>query len=67
MNEYEEQQAIERIALSRFPEAREVKDIQPFRMIDEKADVWLVILTTAQAFEFLTTLVTVEDIKGEAP
>ena len=67
MNEYQEQQAIERIALSRYPEATGVKDIQPFRLTDEKADVWLVILTTPRTFAFLTTLVTAEDIRGEAP
>ena len=66
MNEYEEQQAIERIALSRHPEATGVKEIQPFLMTDEKADAWLVILTTAKEFEYLTTLVTGEDIRDEA-
>lgn len=60
-----EQQAIERIALSRFPEATGVKEIQPFVMTDETADAWFVILTTADAFRFLTTLVTDEDIKEE--
>ena len=67
MHEYEEQQAIERVAFSRHPEATGVKDIQPFLMADKKADAWLVILTTRQEFEYLTTIVTVEDIKGEAP
>ena len=66
MNEYEEQQAIERIALARYPEATGVKEIQPFLMTNEKADAWLVILTTAKEFEYLTTLVTGEDITGEA-
>ena len=59
-----EQQAIERIALSRFPEATGVKEIQPFVMTDETADAWFVILTTADAFRFLTTLVTDEDLRG---
>ncbi|HVB24612.1 MAG TPA: hypothetical protein VNG51_21930 [Ktedonobacteraceae bacterium] len=66
-NEYQEQRAIERVAFSRHPEATGVKDIQPFLMADEKADVWLVILTTPRTFAFLTTLVTAEDIRGEAP
>jgi len=66
LNEYEEQQAIERIALSRYPEATGVKEIQSFLMSDEKANVWFVILTTSNEFEFLTTLVTDEDIRGEA-
>ncbi len=65
MNEYEEQLTIERIALSRYPEATGVKEIQPFIMTDEKADAWLVILTTAQEFEFPVTLVTAEDIRDE--
>ena len=60
-----EQQAIERIALTRFPEATGVKEIQPFVMTGEMADAWFVILTTADAFRFLTTLVTDEDIKEE--
>lgn len=63
-SEYDEQQAIERLALSRYPEATGVKDIQPFLMTDAKADCWLVTLTTARAFEFLTTLVTAEDLRG---
>ncbi len=65
MNEYEEQLTIERIALSRYPEATGVKEIQPVMMTDEKTDAWLVILTTAQEFEFPVTLVTAEDIRGE--
>ncbi len=63
MNEYQEQQAIERIALSRYPEATGVKEIQPFVMTGEMADAWFVILTTADAFRFLTTLVTDEDLR----
>ncbi len=66
MNEYQEQQAIERIALSRYPEAIGVKEIQPFLMTDETANVWFVILTTRNEFEYLTTLVTDADIRGEA-
>lgn len=62
MNEYQEQQAIERIALARYPQATGVKDIQPFIMTDEKADVWFVILTTAEDWRFLTTLVTADDL-----
>ena len=65
MNEYEEQLTIERIALSRYPEATGVKEIQPFIMNDEKTDAWLVILTTAQEFEFYVTLVTAEDIRND--
>ena len=61
-SECEEQQAIERIALSRHPEATGVKEIQPFLMTDEKADAWLVILTTSKKFECINTLVTAEDI-----
>src|SRR5438046_2247385 len=49
LNEYEEQQAIERIALSRHPEATGVKEIQPFLMTHEKDDAWLVILTAPRA------------------
>ena len=65
MNEYEEQLAIERIALSRYPEATGIMEIQPFMMTDEKADAWVVILTTAQEFEFSVTLVTAEDIRND--
>ena len=36
MNEFEEQLAIERIALSRYPEATGVREIQPFILTDEK-------------------------------
>jgi len=63
-NEYEEQQTIARIALSRHPKATGVKEIRPFLMTDEKADAWLVTLTTASEFEFITTLVTAEDMSG---
>ncbi len=65
MNEYEEQLTVERIALSRYPEATGVKEIQPVIMNDEKTDAWLVILTTAQEFEFYVTLVTAEDIRND--
>ena len=64
VDEYMEQQAIERIALTRFPEATGVKEIQPFVMTDKPADAWFVIMTTADAFRFLTTLVTGEDLRG---
>ncbi len=64
MKEDEEQQAIERVALARYPQATGVKDIQSFLMTDKKADAWLVILTTPQEFEYLITLVTGEDITG---
>lgn len=63
-NEYEEQQTIERIALSRHSKATGVKEIRPFLMANKKNDAWLVILTTANEFEFITTLVTAEDISG---
>ena len=63
MNEYEEQKAIERIALARFPDATGVKEIQPFIMSDEKDDTWLVILSTATEYEFRTTLVTKSDLQ----
>lgn len=66
MDEYQEQQAIERIALSRYPEATGVKDIQPFLMTDERADSWLVILTTAVSWQFITTLVSTEDLRKKA-
>ncbi len=65
MNEYEEQQAIERIALARHPQATGIKEIQPFIMSDEKDDTWLVILTTTTEYEFQTTLVTRSDMRGE--
>ena len=65
MNEYEEQLTVERIAFSRYPEATGVKEIQPVIMTDEKTDAWLVILTTAQGFEFPVTLVTAEDIRND--
>lgn len=61
MHEYQEQQAIEQIALSRHKDATGVKDIQPFLTGNEQEDYWFVILTTATAFEFLTTIVTAED------
>jgi len=61
-SEYHEQQEIERFALSLYPEATGVKEIQPFLMTDETTDAWLVILTTTKAFEFITTLVTTEDL-----
>ena len=63
-NEYEEAQTIERIALSRHSNATGVKEIRPFLMTNEKADAWLVILKTASEFEFITTLVTAEDMSG---
>ena len=63
-NEYEEAQTIERIALSRHANATGVKEIRPFLMTNEKADAWLVTLTTASEFEFITTLVTAEDMSG---
>ena len=44
MNEYQEQQTIERIALSRHPEATGVKEILPFIMTDETADAWFVVV-----------------------
>jgi hypothetical protein len=61
-NEYEEQQEISRIALSRHSKATGVKEIRPFLMSDEKVDAWVVILATVNEFEFITTLVTAEDI-----
>ncbi len=63
MNEYEEQKRIEAIALARHPEATGVRDIQPVLMAGEKADAWLVILTTVEDWQFTTTLVTAEDLK----
>ena len=63
-NEYEEQQTIEQIALSRHSKATGVKEIRPFLMTNEEDDAWLVILTTANEFEFITTLVTAGDISG---
>jgi hypothetical protein len=54
--------SIEPIALARYPEATGVKNIQPFSMTDEKADAWFVILTTAEDWQFITTLVTAEDM-----
>ncbi len=63
-SEFQEQQAIERLALSRHPEATGVKEIKPFLMTDEKADAWFVILTTSKEFEFITTLVTAEDLRA---
>jgi hypothetical protein len=66
LNEYEEQQAIERIALARHPEAKGVKEIRPFLMTNEKADAWLVILTTNKEFECITTLVAGEDMSKAA-
>jgi len=62
VNEYQEQQVIERVALYRFPQATGVKEIKPFIMSDEKEDHWLVILTTAEEFVYQTTIVTREDI-----
>ena len=61
MNEYQEQQAIEQIALAHFPDTTGVKEIKPFIMADEKEDYWLVILTTTEEFVYQTTLVTKDD------
>ena len=61
--EYQEQLAITAIARKRFPTATGIKEIKPFLMTDEKADNWLVILTTKEEFIFQTTLVTGEDIQ----
>lgn len=61
--EYIEQIAIEAIAKMQHPEATGVREIQPFSMTDEKADNWLVILTTAEEFVFQTALIRGEDIQ----
>lgn len=61
--EYLEQQTIQQIALGRHPEATGVREIQPILAPDEKADMWLVILTTGRAFENCMSIVTGEDIQ----
>ena len=63
MDEYQEQKAIAQIALARHPEAISVKDVQPFLMASKEFDCWLVILTTAVEHQFITELITAEDIE----
>ncbi len=60
--EYEEQLAIEAIALSRYPERR-IKEIQPGFYTDESNYVWVVILETDKPFENTITTVDTNDIR----
>ncbi len=63
-NEYDEQDIIEAIAQSRFPECTRIEDIQPFLTGNEQSDYWLVTLATQEAFCHQITLVTSDDIQS---
>lgn len=61
-SEYQEQRDLERLALSRHPDATGVKDIQPVITSEKHTDMWLLILTTPQKFHFYSEIVTPEDL-----